>query len=61
VQITVYKPSEAIGLRVDAGDVIGHAQNLQMKYASTMTHHVHVEIRVNGKVAHPHFFIRDGQ
>ena len=52
--------SVAIGMRVDAGDVIGYAQNLHVKYNQTMTNHVHVEIRVSGKVVNPFEFMRDG-
>jgi len=50
----------AIGMRVDAGDVIGYAQNLHVKYNQTMSNHVHVEIRVGGKVVNPCEFMRDG-
>ena len=52
--------SVAIGMRVDAGDVIGYAQDLHVKYNQTMTNHVHVEIRVSGKVVNPYEFMRDG-
>jgi hypothetical protein len=48
----------AIGMRVNAGEVIGHAQDLHLKYKPTMTNHVHVESRVNGVVKNPHEFMR---
>lgn len=52
--------SVAVGMRVDAGDVIGYAQDLHVKYNATMTNHVHVEIRVSGKVVNPYKLMRDG-
>ena len=52
--------SAALGMRVEAGDVIGFAQDLQVRYGPAMTNHVHVEIRVSGKVVNPYDFIRDG-
>jgi len=56
------KPFDVVvGMRVEAGDVIGTAQDLHVKYNSNMTNHVHVEIRVNGKLTTLSNFIYDGK
>lgn len=44
------KPYDGIvGSAVSAGQPIGIAQNLQVKYQNGMTNHVHAEIRVGGE------------
>lgn len=59
-KIMYVNPLAVIGNTVDAGKVIGYAQDLHVRYNQTMTNHVHVEIRVNGRTVNPYEFMRDG-
>lgn len=45
MKIFYMKPSVKIGDAVSAGQVIGTAQNIASKYGTSMTNHIHVEIR----------------
>lgn len=49
VKVFYINPNRAlIGRRVDAGDVIGTAQDIQPSYGRNVPNHVHVEVRLNG-------------
>lgn len=45
VKIFYVLPTIHIGKHINAGDVIGKAQNIAKKYGATMQNHVHIEVR----------------
>ena len=40
---------------VKAGDLIGYAEDISIKYGSNITNHVHVEVRTDGVLVSPHY------
>lgn len=52
-QIFYLKPIVKVGDNVTKGQIIGHADNIQLKYGSSMTNHIHHEVTQNGVFIDP--------
>jgi murein DD-endopeptidase MepM/ murein hydrolase activator NlpD len=50
-------PSALINSHLENGALVGFAQNLHTQYPTTMKNHIHVEIRINGRLIDPTDFI----
>ena len=48
-----YMICNRVGDTVKKGDAIGYCQAINEKYGSTMKNHLHIEIRVDGKLVNP--------
>lgn len=53
VKVFYFSPTVSGGDIVKAGDLIGYAQNLGIKYGSVVPNHLHVEVRRAGMVTDP--------
>lgn len=53
VRVLYVGPMVQLGAPVQAGDPIGHAQDLSVRYPRGITNHVHVEFRQNGALTDP--------
>lgn len=53
VKVFYFAPNVQNGAIVKAGDLIGHAQDLGIKYGSVVPNHLHVEVRKAGIVSDP--------
>ncbi len=53
VRVLYVGPMVQLGAPVQAGDPIGHAQDLSIRYPRGITNHVHVEFRQNGALTDP--------
>lgn len=52
-QLFYIKPIVRVGQTVVQGQIIGYADNVQIKYGTSMTNHVHHEVKQNGKFIDP--------
>jgi murein DD-endopeptidase MepM/ murein hydrolase activator NlpD len=52
-QLFYLKPIVKVGQSVSKGQIIGYADDIRLKYGSTMTNHVHHEVKENGKFIDP--------
>lgn len=52
------EPSVKLGDWIEDGDVIGSAQNLELRYEG-ISNHIHFEVKVDGKHVDPNPFLED--
>ena len=52
-QIFYLKPIVKVGQNVVKGQIIGYADDIRIKYGSSMTNHIHHEVKENGKFIDP--------
>jgi murein DD-endopeptidase MepM/ murein hydrolase activator NlpD len=57
VKLFYVKVTARVGATVAKGEVVGTCQSIASKYGAPMKDHVHLELRINGKLQNPGWYI----